>query len=72
MSLDLCTELFKQKLTMFRIVLGILNQCRIALDLAIEAVEFVDGEWRRTLVRQFEHGNAFVRHVAGDPYRVAS
>ena len=64
--LDLSTQFFEQELTVLRVVLCILDQCRIAMDLAIEAVEFVGGKRRRTLVRQFEHGRALVGHVAGD------
>jgi hypothetical protein len=34
-------QLFDQELTVLRVLLSVLDQCRIAMDLAVEAVEFV-------------------------------
>src|SRR5262249_13171924 len=62
--LDLSPQLLEQKLTMLRILLGVLDQRRITMDLVVEAVEFVDRKLRRALVRQFEHGRALVGHIA--------
>ena len=50
---------------MLGILLRILDQCRIAMDLAVKAVEFVDRKQHRPLARQFEHGRTFVGHIAG-------
>ena len=52
---------------MLRILLHILDQSRIAMDLAVKSVEFFDRKQHRTLARQFEHRRALVGHVAGDP-----
>src|SRR5260221_7465627 len=67
--LDLRAQLFEQELTLLRVLLRILDQRRVAMDLAVEAVEFVGGKRRRTLARQLEHGRALVGPVAGDPDR---
>src|SRR5262249_28480440 len=64
--LDLCAQLFEQELTMLGILLGVLYKSGITMNLAVEPVEFVDGKQHRTLACQFEHGRAFVGHIAGD------
>jgi hypothetical protein len=65
--LDLRPQLFEQELTVLRVLLRILDQSRIAMDLAVKSVEFFGRKQHRTLARQLEHGRALVGHVAGDP-----
>jgi hypothetical protein len=64
---DLRPQLFDLELTAPRVILRILAQCRVAMDLAVEWVEFFGRKQRRTLAREFEHRRALVGHVAGDP-----
>ena len=45
----------------------LLDQCRIAMDLAVESVQFFGRKQHRTRAREFEHRRALVGHVAGDP-----
>src|SRR5262249_51176113 len=69
---DLCPRLLEQELALVRELLCILDECRVAMDLAVEAVEFAHRKERRTLMHKIEHGGSLVGHVASDLYRAAS
>ena len=64
--LDLRAQLFKQELTMLRELLRILDQSRIAMDLAVHSIEFICGNQRRALTCELEHCRSLVGHVARD------